>query len=150
MTWASFCWTFQAVVWVTPEAAGKLKAGDTLLGLGDQVDGLEPDDQFQLGGMEDGAGGQGNLMAAGAALVELALLDLAASPAAAARADETLRPTPGSQRRPALFLGSVECAKLPLTEAFLELDLVACHGELHGKAEYVHYLYHTKQAEDSA
>ena len=55
-----------------------------------------------------------------------------------------------SQRRPALFLGSVECAKLPLTEAFLELDLVACHGELLGKAQDVHYLYHTKQAEDSA
>ena len=118
-----------------PEAAGELKARDTLLGLGDQVDGLEPDDQVQLGGMEDGAGGQGNLMAAGAALVELALLDLAASPAGAARADETFsRPTPGSQSRPALFLGAVGGAKLPFTEALLELDLVACHGELLGKA----------------
>jgi hypothetical protein len=39
---------------------------------------------------------------------------------------------------------------LPLTEAFLELDLVACHGELLGKAQDVHYLYRTKQAEDSA
>ena len=67
----------------------------------------------------------------------------------AARADETLRPTPGSQRPPALFLGSVGCAKLPLTEAFLELDLVACHGDLLGKAQDVHYLYRTKQAEDS-
>ena len=45
-------------------------------------------------------------MAAGAALVELALLDLAASPAGAARADETLRPTPGSQSRPALVPGT--------------------------------------------
>ena len=67
-------------------------------------------------------------MAAGAALVELALLDLAASPAGAARADETLRPTPGSQSRPALFLGAVGGAKLPFTEALLELDLVACHA----------------------
>ena len=31
-----------------PEAAGELKARDTLLGLGDQVDGLESDDQSSL------------------------------------------------------------------------------------------------------
>ena len=74
-----------------------------------------------------------DLMPAGAVLVELARLDLAASPAATARADEALRPTPGDQSRPALRLAAVSCTKLPFAEALLKLDIVACHGELLGK-----------------
>jgi hypothetical protein len=84
--------------------------------------------------MEDGAGAQPDLMAAGAALDELAGLDLAAAPATAARPDKALRPTPGEERRPALLFASMGCTELPLTEAFLELDLVARPGEPLGKA----------------
>ncbi len=113
-----------------PETAAQLQAGDPLLALGEQIDRLKPHGKAKLGGMEDGAGGQRDLMAAAAALDQLAGLDLRAAPAAAARADEALGPAPGYQCRPALLFGPIGCTELPLIEALLELDLVACNRKL--------------------
>ena len=142
MTWANFCCTFQAVVWVTPSrrASSRLE-----IPFFDWVIRYIAWNQMVSGKLVEW-----KMVPAAAALVQFSPLDLAAAFSPAARADEPLRPTPGEQRRPTLVLAPVGFTKLPLAEPFLKLNLIACHGEPPEKTGMFTFLYHAKSAEDSA
>ena len=59
-----------------PQMAVQLHRRDAFLVLGHEVDGLKPHRQGQLGGVEDGAGGNRGLAVAAIALLELAAVEL--------------------------------------------------------------------------
>src|ERR671910_138838 len=99
MTCISLCWIFQA--------ASQIKAGQAVLALGQVVDRGKPSGQRQFGGMKDRAGDQRHLMAARRALLDRAGPEDDRVGSSAFRADETPRPAPREQRRPALLLGAV-------------------------------------------
>ncbi len=106
------------------EATAKLDGGDALLRLGHVIDRQKPQRQRQLGGMEQGTGGQRYLVAAGLALIEPAPGDLAMARCATARADEAAGPTPTEQGLAALLLAAVKITKTWLAEPLLELNFV--------------------------
>ena len=124
-----------------PEAPTELDAGDPLFGLGQMVDGPEPDAQFQLGRGEDRSGDRRGLHPAGAALIEPARLHDAVPLPAAFRTNETVRPARRHDGGPTLLLAPVETFKSELTQALLELNLIARHRPALLKLLFVHYLY---------
>src|SRR4051812_6322144 len=109
------------------EPAAQFEAGDAALALGEVVDRAKPGAQRQLAGGEDGPGSQRGLPPAGGARVERAGLQPAVLAPAANRADEAARPTPAKHRIAAALFGSVQSIRPALTEALLELHLVARH-----------------------
>ena len=112
------------------ELAVQLHRRCTFLVLGHEVDALEPHRQGQLGGLEDGAGGNGGLAVAAIALLELVCGQLAASVVVAVRAHEAVGPSPVVQGVEALLFGSIEREELVEADSFLELHRVAGHGIL--------------------
>ena len=102
------------------ELAVQLHRRCTFLVLGHEVDALEPHRQGQLGGLEDGAGGNGGLAVAAIALLELVCGQLAASVVAAVRAHEAVGPAPSVEGVEALFFGAVEGEELVEADSFLE------------------------------
>ena len=113
-----------------PQTAGQLKAGQALLALRQVVDRGKPGGQRQFGGMKDRAGDQRHLMAARRALLDRARPEHDRVGSTAFRADETLRPAPREQRRPALLLGAVLRPKCRFAQALLELHNVLGHPNL--------------------
>ncbi len=111
-----------------PQLAVQLHRRDPLLGLGQQVDRLEPEGQRQLAGLEDGPGDDRGLPAAAVALAQLAGVQETAPVVAAVRAHEAVRPAQPEQCVMALVLVSVMFEKFVETEAFLELDRISLHG----------------------
>jgi hypothetical protein len=94
------------------------------------VDHGKPGGQRQLGGMKDRPGDQRHLMAARRALVDRAGLEHDRVGSSAFRADETPRPAPREQRRPALLLGAILRPKRRFAQALLELHNVLGHPNL--------------------
>lgn len=119
----------------------ELDAGDPLFGLGQMIKRPEPDAQFQLGRGEDRPGNRRGLHPAGAALIESARLHDTVPRPAAPRTDEPIRPARGHDRGPTLLLAPVETFKPELTQALLELNLIARHRPALLKLLFVHYLY---------
>jgi hypothetical protein len=107
----------------------KFDAGNSFLGLREQIDGLEPQPQPQLARGEDGPGAHGRLLAAGVALEQLAgaARDDAMRLAAAIGTFEAVGPAPFDKRRVALLLAPIGFVEIGLTEAFLKLHLIARH-----------------------
>ena len=99
----------------------------TFFVLGHEVDALEPHRQGQLGGLEDGAGGNGG---SSDSTLELVCGQLAASVVATVRAHEAVGPSPVVQGVEALLFGSIEREELVEADSFLELHRVAGHGIL--------------------
>src|SRR4051812_12835289 len=100
------CSQLQAVrLAAEPELPLQLGGGDPALARGDEVDGQEPARQAGLGLLEDGAGEQGVLLAAGHALVDGARPQRVGVAMAAAVAAETVRPACLEQVLPALLVG---------------------------------------------
>ncbi len=99
----------------------------TFLVLGHEGDALESHRQGQLGGLEDGAGGNGGLAVAAIALLELVCGQLAASVVAAVRAHEPVGPAPSGQGVEALLFGSIEREERVEADSLLELHRVAGH-----------------------
>ena len=112
------------------ELAVQLHRRCTFFVLGHEVDALEPHRQGQLGGLEDGAGGNGGLAVAAIALLELVCGQLTASVVATVRAHEAVGPSPVVQGVEALLFGSIEREELVEADSFLELHRVAGHGIL--------------------
>ena len=81
---------------------------DACLVLGDEVDGLTPHRERQLGGIEEGPGGDRGLAVAAMALLELAGVELTASVIPTVRAYEAIRPTLPIQGVEALVFGPIE------------------------------------------
>ena len=101
----------------------KLDGGDSPLVGGHKPYGPKPDSQRQTGVVHDRSGGDGGLMAAGAALVGVPTLDGVELPTAALGADKALGKPQTEQLRSASILGS---ETLP---EFLESDLLClCHA----------------------
>ena len=114
---------------VDAQLAPQLQGRDAALGLGEEVDGKEPNAQRQLGGLEDGAGEQGELALAVVALEGgPAGGEAAEAGAAAAGAVEAVGPAGGEEGLLALRLGAVVLEELGQAEAFLELDFVLGHS----------------------
>ena len=107
--------------------AVQLHRRDAFLVLGHEVDGLKPHRQGQLGGVEDGAGGNRGLAVAAIALLELAAVELTASVVATVRAHEAIGPSPTIQGVEALVVGSIEREEFVEADSFLKLHWVACH-----------------------
>ena len=63
--------------WSRSQPPTQLDVGQAFLALGQQVHGAEPNPHWQLGALEDGAGGQRCLVAALPALQQLTVADLA-------------------------------------------------------------------------
>ena len=124
-----------------PEASTEFDAGDPLLGLGQVIEGAEPDAQLQLGRGENRPGDRRSLRPAGAALIKPARLHDAVPRPAAFRTNETVRPARRDDRSPTLLLGPVEPLEFRLTQPFLELNLVARHRPDPLNILFVHCLY---------
>src|SRR5215208_6589008 len=75
-----------------PQPAPELDRADSILALGQMVDGREPGGERQLGVLEHRAGGQPDLPLAAVALEQLAGLQLAEATVPTARAAEPLAP----------------------------------------------------------
>jgi len=88
------------------ELPGQLQRREAILALGQQVDGQEPGGQRQVGGMEDGAGGERGLMMTAMTLVD-APRESAGGGVTTVGADEPSGPTMLVESRPALFLCAV-------------------------------------------
>ena len=103
--------------------------GDVALVLGDQVDGLEPLGQGQLGGVKQGPGANRRLRSAVCALPVLAALgqEHRVRRLAALRADEPRRPACPFQGGLALRLGSKPFDELAQRHTRLKLNLVLGH-----------------------
>ena len=99
----------------------------TFLVLGHEVDALEPHREGQLGGLEEGPGGDGGLAVAAIALLELVCGQLTASVVAAVRAHEAVGPSPLKEGVEALVFGGVEGEELVEADSFLELHWIARH-----------------------
>src|SRR3954451_13675497 len=99
------------------EPAAQLDRADPVLGGGDQPHGQEPGRERQLGGVEDRARGERDLVAAGPALDLRPGAEPLALGAAARGADEALRPPELLDHRPALLLGAVGLPELRLAQA---------------------------------
>ena len=99
--------------------------GDVLFSQVDQIHGLRPGAQRQLGGFENGAGDDRGLAVTAIALVEFADVEQAASLVATVRAGEACKPTLIEQRLVALLVSSVEFVELAHCESFLELYWIA-------------------------
>ncbi len=108
--------------------AMQLHRRDPLPVLGDEVDGLKPHRKRQLGGIEDGAGGDRGLAVAPIALLELAAGQLATFVVAAMRTWKSIRPTPPIEGIKALVFSSVEREKLVQADSFLKLHWVSRHA----------------------
>ena len=114
---------------VDAQMAAELKRGDTRFGLTDQVKRQKPCRQGQLGCLQDRAGCDRGLMAAGSALITLEppSVNQAMLPTIAAGAAEAIGPTGLLQSRLTLLLSAVEPLELRQRETLLELDAVARH-----------------------
>ena len=88
--------------------AVQLHRRDAFLVLGHEVDGLKPQRERELGGVEDGACGNRGLAVAAIALLELSAVELAAAVMATVRAQKPIGPSPLVQGVEALVFGSVE------------------------------------------
>ena len=104
--------------------AAELQREDPDFGLADQVDGQEPSDQWEFGGLHDRAGREGGLNAAGRALIALEppALDQPMLVALTTRTPEPIWPASLLQSSLTLLLRSVQPLELRQGEAFLELD----------------------------
>ena len=100
-----------------------------MLTLGEQVDGLEPNRQRQLGVLEDGPRRGAGLVTAVLAL-EQAPGEAAVPAGPALGAKEALAPAGLADGLTALLLGGVGRVELPQREALLKLDILAGHGVL--------------------
>src|SRR5438132_14044672 len=89
--------------------------------------GAEPHPHRQLGALEDSAGDQRCLVAAGPALQQLTLADLAIRCGCAARTLEALRPAPSEPRLPAGLLVRIALLECSVREALLVLHVAARH-----------------------
>ena len=107
--------------------AVQLHRRDAFLVLGHEVDGLEPQRERELGGVEDGACGNRGLAVAAIALLELAAVELAAAVMATVRAQKPIGPSPLVQGVEALVFGSVEREECVEADSSLKLHWVACH-----------------------
>ena len=105
----------------------EFEARDALLGLGEEIHGLEPEAQPQLARREDRSRPDRCLFAAGAALVQNpgAAFDDAVLAALAVRTPEPLGPAPPRQRSVAKRFGSVQTVELGFAHALLKLNFVA-------------------------
>ena len=111
-----------------PQMAVQLHRRNALFVLGHEVDGLKPHRQGQLGGVEDGAGGDGGLAVAAIALLELAGVELAASVVATVRTQKAVGSSPSIQGVEALVFCSIEREEFVQADSFLTLYWVVCHG----------------------
>ena len=112
------------------QVAAELERGHPCLGLADQIKGQKPGGQRQFGGLQDRAGRERGLMAAGAALVTLEppAVHEPMIMALATRAAEPIGPARLLQSRLTLLLGAVKPLELRQRETFLELNAAARHG----------------------
>src|SRR5262249_38267181 len=110
------------------EPAAELEGGDGLFCLRHVVHGAEPSRERELGAGENSSRRDKCLVVALRALIESASLDEMMLVAIARRANETIRPTPLLERRPAQLLRSIEALEVDFTKTFLKLHLVASHG----------------------
>src|SRR4051795_9979649 len=110
------------------ETPAQLDRADAVLGGGDQPHRQEPAGERQLGGVEDRAGGERDLVAAGAALDLGPGAEPLALARAAQRADEALRPAQLLDRRPAPILGAVGLPELRLAQALDPRRQLARHS----------------------
>ena len=122
---------------------------DAFLVLGHEVDGLKPHRQGQLGGVEDGAGGDRGLAVAAIALLELAAVELTASVVATVRAHEAIGPSPTIQGVEALVVGSIEREEFVEADSFLKLHWVACHVNFLFLSLSYMAIFYTKYSLDS-
>lgn len=111
------------------ELAHELHRGDTVLLLGEQVQGEKPRGQRQLAVGEHGVGGQRCLVATVLALQQVARADgVVALLMPAGGAHEPVRPAPVEQRVCALLLTAVGGEKLRQAHPLLKLHAVLGHG----------------------
>jgi hypothetical protein len=115
-----------------PQQAPQFQGRDVVLGLGQEVHGLEPNRQRQFAGVKDRASGQAGLPVAG-----LALPTRSAGHAigigmgrAAVRTDKARRPARLGQRRLALGFRTVGLMHLVQAQARLKLYPVRAHNHL--------------------
>ncbi len=101
---------------------------NTFFVLGDQIDCLKPDRQWQLGGFKDGSGYHRGLPMTAIALLQLATGELTAPLVAAVRAAKSIRPSAGIQRIETLLFAAVLAQKFTQTETLLKLHLIARHS----------------------
>lgn len=94
--------------------AAKLERRNTRFGLPDQIEGLKPSGEGQLGGLHDRAGGKSGLMATGAALITLEPSPVNESMlmAIAAWAAEPIWPASLLQRSLTLLLSAIKAQEL--------------------------------------
>ena len=111
----------------------QLHRRDAFLVLGHEVDALEPQGEWQLGGVEEGACGNRGLAVAAIALLELVAVELAAAVMATVRAQKLIGPSPLIQGVEALVFGFIE------REEFVEADSFL---KLHWLAGYVNFLFY--------
>src|SRR5437588_2133769 len=107
--------------------AAQLDAGNASLALGQVVHGAKPGAQRHFGRGENRPSDQRCLPSTGGTLVKRAGFDHAVTLPAADRANEAGGPAPAEHLLATLFLGPIKNGKPSLTEALLELDLVARH-----------------------
>ena len=100
--------------------AVQLHRRDPFVVLGHEVEGLEPQRQRQLGGVEEGCCGNRGLAMAAMALLELAVGQLAVAVMATVGAHEAVGPSPSVQGVEALVFGSVEGEEFVPTDSFSE------------------------------
>ena len=129
-----------------PEPAPQFEAGNPFLRLADQVEGLEPYDQRQVGRMKDRPRRQRHLVMAAAALIQPPTLVLAVAITGTAGTNKTLRPAPAEYHRPTFLLAKF--TKPPQTQP--QLNRIPRHRKPPEKPPDVHFLCHTKSAEESA
>ena len=105
-----------------PQMPGELERRDAVLALRQQVDGLEPDDQRQLGAVEDGVCRQGRLETTPTALDQSPAFQLRVAFPSAARAEEAVRPAQFRQRFSTQLRGPEAGLESAPTQPLLELN----------------------------
>lgn len=101
----------------------------SFLVLSHEVEGLEPQRERTLGGVDDGAGGARCLAMAAVALLELLAGQLAAAVIATVRAEKSIGPAPLIEGVEAWVFGSVEREGFVEADSFLKPHWAARHGD---------------------
>ena len=113
---------------------------DTVLGLGEVVDGAKPDGQRQLGGVEDRACGDRTLGATISTLNQRTTVQPVPGLMSAGRAAETVGPALLLKQGSTLLLGAISRLKYRFAQALLELNWIARHSDDRHVIEYTELL----------
>ena len=106
----------------------QLHCRDAFFGLGQKVDRLKPNRQWQFAGFKDGAGNDRRLSMTPIALAQFAGVEMTAFVMAAVGTDEAIRPTQFEQGIEAFLFFAIMFQEGIEAEAFLELDRISFHG----------------------